>query len=113
MITVAIRSGAKAVARAEAWLDEVVASIEPGKLLATQLAAQLQRLPGADLKRFMAESCVGSYPLEVIAGLGTVGQVVPVSGAFLVLTVELAIDGASWLGAAPAFVGGRTDIADR
>src|SRR5439155_10375413 len=81
-------AGANAVARAQAWLDELVSSLQPGKPLAAQLAAQLQRLPGATLTRFMVESCVGSYPLGVIASSG-----VPAAGAFTVLTVELAIDG--------------------
>ena len=40
----------------------------------------------------------GSYPLEAVSR-------VPADGEFLVLTVELTIDGVPWLGAAPAFVG--------
>ena len=95
--------GASTVARAETWLDELASSIAPDKPLAAQLSAQLQRLPGASLKSFMAESCVGTYPLEVIATSGA-----PAVGALTVLTVELAIDGSPWLGAAPAFVGGET-----
>jgi hypothetical protein len=94
--------GASAFARAEMWLDEFASSIAPGKPLAAQLSAQLQRLSGANLKSFMAESCIGTYPLEVIATSG-----VPADGALTVLTVELAIDGIPWLGAAPAFVGGE------
>jgi hypothetical protein len=100
-------AGAKAVARAESWLYEFVSSIAPGKPLSAQLAAQLQRLSGASLRSFMAESCVGSYPLEVIATSGAPAQAAPVDGAFTVLTVELAIGGVPWLGAAPAFVGGE------
>ena len=45
----------------------------------------------------MAESCIGSYPLEAIADA-------PAAGSFLVLTVELSLGGIPWLGAAPAFV---------
>jgi hypothetical protein len=99
-------AGANATARAQTWLDELVASLAPGEALAAQLAARLQRLPGATLESFMAESCVGSYPLEVVASSGASTQAVPSDGSFTVLTVALAIDGASWLGAAPAFVGG-------
>jgi hypothetical protein len=101
-------AGAKAFARAQAWFDGFATSIAPGKPLPAQLATQLQRFPGADLKSFMAESCVGTYPLEMIAGSGALAD-----GAFTVLTIELSIDGVPWLGAAPTFVGGRTDIADR
>src|SRR5260370_777927 len=54
-------AGTNATARAQAWLDELVSSLAPGEPLAAQLAARLQRLPGATLKNFMAESCVGSY----------------------------------------------------
>jgi hypothetical protein len=46
----------------------------------------------------MVERCIGSYPLEAVNG-------VPVAGGFLVLTVELSLDGIPWLGAAPVFVG--------
>jgi hypothetical protein len=101
-------AGAKAVARADAWLQEVVRSLVANKLLATQIAAQLSRLPGAELKSWMAESCVGSYPLEVIAGSGSPNQETLAEGDFLLLSMELTIDGVPWLGAAPAFVGGSS-----
>ena len=64
------------------------------------------RLPGAELKGWMAESCVGSYPLEVIAASGSPSKEAPAAGTFLVLSMELIIDGVPWLGAAPVFVGG-------
>ena len=54
----------------------------------------------------MAESCVGSYPLEVIASLPMHGKEGPAPGTFLVLSVELAIDDVPWLGAAPVFLRG-------
>ena len=97
--------GSRAVARADAWFDQVAHTIVGDKPLAAQIAAQLARLPGADLKGWMAESCVGSYPLEVIAGSGLPGSEAPAEGAFLVLSMELIIDGVPWLGAAPAFAG--------
>ena len=55
-------------------------------------------MPGAALTKWMAESCSGSYPLSAIKDA-------PVNGQFLVLTVELMIDGAPWIGAAPLIVG--------
>ena len=57
----------------------------------------MKELPGASLRAVMAESCIGSYPLEAVAGA-------PVAGGFLVLTVALSLDGIPWLGAAPAFI---------
>lgn len=88
----------RAYAAADAWLENVATSIEPGKPLDSQLAARVKDLSGATFRKVTAESCIGSYPLAAIADM-------PVAGGFVVLTVELALDGVSWLGVAPAFVG--------
>ena len=88
----------RAYASADAWLARVASSIEPGKPLDAQLAAHLKALPGATLRRAMAESCTGSYPLAAITAA-------PAAGSFLVLTVGISVGGIPWLGAAPAFVG--------
>ena len=93
-------TGKRAVARADAWLARVIGSLAPGKPVTAQVADQLKVLPGAELKNVLVESCVGSYPLQVIADALA-------DGSFLVLTVALAIDGIPWLGAAPAFVGNQ------
>jgi hypothetical protein len=53
----------------------------------------------------MTESCTGSYPLSAIASSRSPAKDAPVDGQFLVLTVELTVDGAPWLGAAPLVVG--------
>ena len=55
----------------------------------------------------MAESCLGSYPLQAIAGSRLPRQDVPAIGDFIVLTMALTIDGTPWLGAAPLIVGGN------
>ena len=88
----------RAYAAADVWLASVALSIEPGKPLDQQLAARVKDLPGATLRKVMAESCVGSYPLAAISDVSP-------AGSFLVLTLELSLDGVPWLGAAPAFVG--------
>jgi hypothetical protein len=88
----------RAYAAADAWLAQVASSIEPGKPLEVQLADQVKGLPGAILRHVMAESSIGSYPLEAVTDA-------PPGGSFLVLTVELSLGGIPWLGAAPAFVG--------
>ena len=88
----------RAYASADAWLARVASSIESGKPLDAQLAAHLKALPGATLRRAMAESCTGSYPLAAITAA-------PAAGSFLVLTVGISVGGIPWLGAAPAFVG--------
>jgi hypothetical protein len=87
----------RAYAAADAWLADVATTIEPGKPLDVQLAARVKELPGASLVAWMAESCIGSYPLAATSGA-------PPAGSFLVLTVELTLDGMPWLGAMPAFV---------
>ena len=93
------------VAKAEAWLDGVARSLEAGKPIAAQLAARVNELPGATLQSWMVESCTGSYPLSVIASSRAPGKDAPANGQFLVLTIELALDGAPWIGAAPLIVG--------
>ena len=89
----------RAFANADAWLAHVAASIEPNKPLDAQLAGLIEQRPDARLRTWMAESCIGSYPLEPIAGS-------PADGSFLVLAIQLSLAGIPWLGAAPAFVGG-------
>ena len=94
-------------AKADAWFDGVVRSIEPGKPLAAQLADKIKQLPGAALESWMAESCTGSYPLSVVASSRATGHAAPSAGQLLVLTVELTLDGVPWLGTAPLVVGQR------
>jgi hypothetical protein len=102
------RTFAKDTAKADAWFDGAARSIEAGKPIASQLAAKLKELPGATLTSWMAESCTGSYPLSAVASSRATAKDAPVNGQFLVLTVELIIDGAPWLGAAPLVVGRDT-----
>lgn len=91
-------------AKADAWFAGVVRTLE-AKPIAAQLAARMKDLPGAALKSWMAESCTGSYPLSAVASSRLPGKDAPGNGQFIVLTVELVIDGAPWLGAAPLIVG--------
>jgi hypothetical protein len=102
------RTFAKDTAKADAWFDSVVRSTEAGKPITAQLAAKLKELPGATITSWTAESCTGSYPLSAIASSRSPGKDTPVNGQFLVLTVELTLDGAPWIGAAPLIVGNAT-----
>jgi hypothetical protein len=97
------RTFAKDSAKADAWFDGL--SIEAGKPIASQLADRLKSLPGATITSWMAESCTGSYPLSAIASSRAPAKDAPVNGQFLVLTVELTLEGAPWIGAAPLIVG--------
>lgn len=98
------RGAGEAVARADAWFEMLTASIAPGRPIGAQLAARVDTLRSAALRSWMAESPIGSYPLETIASSGLPDRDgVPNSG-FAVLTVELAVEGMPWLGAAPVFV---------
>ncbi|MCX7313002.1 MAG: aminopeptidase P family N-terminal domain-containing protein [Hyphomicrobiales bacterium] len=92
-------------AKADAWFADVVRSIEAGKSLAEQIAAKVGELSGASLTGWTAESCTGSCPLSAVASARFPGKEPPANGQFLVLTVELTIDGAPWIGAAPLIVG--------
>jgi hypothetical protein len=99
------RTFAKDAAKADAWFDGVVRSLEAGKPIATQLAAKVKELHGAALTTWMAESCIGSYPLSAIASSRLPANVAPANGQFIVLTVELSLEGAPWIGAAPLIAG--------
>jgi hypothetical protein len=93
------------VARANAWFDDLIRGIQPGKPLAGQLTARIKMLSGATLQSWMAESCVGSYPLTVVASSRSAESAVSIGGSFLVLTVELLLDSGFWTGSAPLIVG--------
>src|SRR5262249_19655203 len=86
-------AGSAAAARGTGWLDQVARSINAHRPLAAQLAAQIATLPGASLQSFMAESVIGSYPLEVVASSRVPGREPPTTGTFLVLSVDMTIDG--------------------
>ncbi len=99
-------AGAAAFGRAASCLDEAAGAVVAGLPLGGQLVAQLDKLPGAMLKSFMAEGTVGTYPLEAVTSSRSAGAYAPTAGTLLVLSVELALDGIPWLGAAPIFARG-------
>jgi hypothetical protein len=102
-----VRTFAKdgSAARADAWFADAASSLQAGKPIAAQLSDRLVRLPGAELKGWMVEGCAGSYPLSALASSRTPESGAVMDGQFLVLTVELLMDGAPWIGAAPLIVG--------
>lgn len=99
-------AGRASVTRADAWFEKLAAAFAPGEPIAQQLTAQIAALRGATLAGWMAESPVGSYPLEGVACSRTPDRYAIPEGGFAVLTVELTIDGTPWVGAAPVLVGG-------
>ena len=90
--------------RAEAWFGGVTRGLAAGRPLAAQLNASIAALPGAEMKSWMAESCLGSYPLSAIASHAS-EEVTLADGSFVVLTVELSLYSAPWIGSAPLIVG--------
>jgi creatinase/prolidase-like protein len=99
-------AGRQALARADAWFENLVASIVAGRSIGAQIAERIDELPDATLNGWMAESAIGSYPLQAIASSRAPDRIGVPDGGFIVLTIELALDAMPWLGAAPAFVGG-------
>jgi hypothetical protein len=91
------------VAHAEEWFGSIIGAVESGTPLA-QLTAAIKSLPGATLKSWTAEGCVGSYPLSVVASSRSPERDAAVHGSFLVLTIELVLDSGPWIGSAPAIV---------
>jgi hypothetical protein len=98
-------AGRVAVARSDAWFENMAASMVADRSIAAQISAQIAALPGATLDAWMAESLIGSYPLQAIASSRAPDRAGISAGGFLVLSIELAIDGMPWLGTAPVFVG--------
>jgi hypothetical protein len=98
-------AGRQTLTRADAWFAQLVSTIAPGRSIGAQITAHLGALPGATLNGWMAESPVGSYPLQAIASSHTPNPNGAPDGGFMVLSVELALDETPWIGAAPAFVG--------
>jgi hypothetical protein len=89
---------AQAIRRADTWFKALLANIDAAAALRGQIEAGAERLPGAELVAWMAESPMGTRPLVVIASsrepTGTSGHV-----PALVATVGLTIDGVPWCGA--------------
>lgn len=96
-------AGQEFVARADAWFAELTTSIGSGRSIGAQLAERIGALPGTALKSWLAESPLGSYPLEPIASARAPDRDGLPAGGFAVLTVELVREGVAWLGAAPLF----------
>src|SRR4051812_19829565 len=97
---------ARAIASADAWLTELASSINARDTLAGQVGWKgpvLLRAAEVHSRGWMAESCKGSYPLEVVDSSRSPGRD-GVPGRYLVLSVDLTVDDVPWLGAAPVFV---------
>jgi hypothetical protein len=94
-------AGRMAVARADAWFKNMATSMVADRSIAAQISAQIAALPGASLDAWMAESPIGSYPLQTIASSHAPERAGISAGGFLVLSIALTIDGTPWLGAAP------------
>jgi hypothetical protein len=97
-------AGLRALTRADAWFENFVSSIVAGQSIGAQITERIDELAGATVRGWMAESPVGSYPLQAIASSRAPDRDGVPAGGFMVLTIELALDGVPWLGAAPAFV---------
>jgi hypothetical protein len=100
-----IRTFASDAAPIDAWLDKTVHAIEPGRPIAEQIANRVKEVPGAALIGWMAESCIGTYPLTAIASSRGPAGATLAAGQFAVLTIELSVGSAPWIGAAPVVIG--------
>jgi Creatinase/Prolidase N-terminal domain len=98
--------GTQAMASADAWLAELASHIRTGNALAGQIGwKEPAPLRAAEVhsRGWIAESCKGSYPLEVVESSRSSSREGP-PGTYLVLSVDLIVDDVPWLGAAPVFV---------
>jgi Creatinase/Prolidase N-terminal domain len=98
--------GVRAMTSADAWLAELAPWITARDILAEQIATQLVTLRAAQKiqRGWMAESCTGTYPLQVVDSSRSPGRDGELAGTYLVLSIDLTVDDVPWLGAAPFFV---------
>lgn len=94
-------AGRSTVARADAWLAELSRTLDLARGLSIQLDMRSKALTGASLQDWITESCIGSYPLQVIAEARGSTRHLAGPTDFAVLTVALTIDGVPWIGATP------------
>lgn len=94
-------AGRRAIARADRWFDDICGTIDPGKELRSQLEMRSRALTGEAPQPWLAECCLGSYPLQVVATSDGPAMPGPPFGDLVILTLSLTIDGIPWLGAAP------------
>jgi hypothetical protein len=97
-------AGRESLGRADKWFESLTASIVAGQSIGAQISARVGELPGATVNTWMAESPIGSYPLQAVASSRAPDPDGVPDGGFMVLSIELALDGMRWIGAAPVFV---------
>jgi hypothetical protein len=101
--------GMRAMASADAWLAELASYISARETLAWQIGSKgpvLLRAAEVHSRGWMAESCKGSYPLEVVDSSRSPSRDGLFPDTYLVLSVDLTVDDVPWLGATPFFVRG-------
>jgi hypothetical protein len=89
---------------ADAWFEELISGMQVGQSLAEQISTQAASLRGAGLETWMAESCIGGYPLSPVASSRAPDHDMP-AGRFFVLTIALSLEKGPWVGAAPFIAG--------
>ena len=89
---------AQPIRRADTWFKSLAARIDARGTLRDQIAAGIERLPGAQLTGWMAEGPVGTRPLVVVASSREPIET-SVHVPALVITLRLNIDGVPWCGA--------------
>ncbi len=89
---------------ADAWFAQALAGLKPGQPFSAQFVHP-------DIEGYIAESCVGSYPLEKVSETG--GDVAFAEGSLAVVTARLLLPHGPWIGAAPVIVGGQGNAALR
>lgn len=95
----------QAAVDADAWFKELIGGMQVGQSLAERISTHLAALRGARLESWIAESCIGSYPLSPVASSRSPERDVA-AGRFLVLTIALSLEQGPWIGAAPFIAAG-------
>jgi hypothetical protein len=88
-------------AQADAWLDEILSGMETDRPIAGQLKHRIRHGPEAEVVSWMAETCIGSYPLEVVASSADRTNSASPDRTFLVMSVHMRLAGLPWLGGGP------------
>jgi hypothetical protein len=98
----------QSIVGADAWLKDLIGGMQVGQSLAEQISTRVALLRGARLESWMAENCIGGYPLSPVASSQAPERDVP-AGRFFVLTIALSLEQGPWVGAAPFIAAGPSE----
>jgi hypothetical protein len=87
--------------QADRWLDEILSGMKTDRPIAGQLKQRIRHGADAQVVSWMAETCIGSYPLEAVASSADRTNSAFPDRTFLVMSLHMRLAGRPWLGGGP------------